>query len=114
MKRRVAMATAVFAVLAAAAAAFAAAPDNAIEIDVIRKNQPPVAFRHKAHKTLACRMCHHADERNREKRCSVCHAENADGMKPGLKEAFHRSCIGCHKKARRGPVVCTRCHRLNR
>ncbi len=95
-------------------AAHAAAPEGTIEIDVIRKNQPTVPFRHKSHKTLACRMCHHEDARGREQRCSGCHEEKADGKVAGLKEAYHRKCIACHKKARRGPVVCTRCHKLGK
>ncbi len=111
MKRPVIFAMMLLSMFLAVDMVEAKAPDNAIEIDVIQKKQPSVTFRHKAHKTIGCKMCHHADTKGPRRRCSGCHGEEASGNKVGLKEAFHRMCMGCHKKAKRGPIVCTRCHR---
>lgn len=89
----------------------AGAPDDIVTIDVIRDRQAPVPFRHRSHRTHACRMCHHADPRDEGQRCSGCHMKEAEGEMPGLKDAFHRKCMECHRKAKRGPMICTRCHR---
>lgn len=62
-------------------------------------------------KTVACRNCHKKDpfssEAMKEK------AENPNRYHndtPGLKGAYHQSCLGCHKKMN-GPTGCQDCHK---
>jgi hypothetical protein len=80
--------------------------------DKKERGNNPVVYRHKVHKSLSCRMCHHKDERNEEQRCSGCHEEKGESGMPGLKDAFHAKCKGCHVRIKKGPKVCTGCHRL--
>jgi hypothetical protein len=83
-----------------------------IVINRIKRNKGHVVFSHKDHSRLVknCRECHHKDEPGYEKSCSQCHFDKADGKKIELKEAFHKTCKGCHQRERRGPTKCDECH----
>jgi cytochrome c-type biogenesis protein CcmH/NrfF len=75
-----------------------------------------------------CASCHQSDNfknMSRSIRCDVCHNEDATPevryvksqsgkmlLIPGLKAAFHRSCLGCHKEMG-GPSTCGDCHLAN-
>ena len=84
--------------------------------------RPASIFRHEEHNEAAgieeCYECHHLyedgqlveDESSEDQSCSECHAlEGSDGQ-PGLMEAFHLNCKGCHVKQQKGPVMCGECH----
>lgn len=89
------------------------------------KKKKPVTFDHekhvKAHK-IKCRTCHHeTKETKKAKPCASCHAGKAKKEKgkltPGCAEAsskknpYHITCVGCHKKQKKGPKTCKACHR---
>lgn len=64
----------------------------------------PVRFNHKLHAEMVgmgegCTTCHHYSPEGRIPPCRECH-ETASGNlgKPGLKGAFHRQCMGCHRE----------------
>jgi hypothetical protein len=66
----------------------------------------PVTFAHKLHAKMAgmgdgCASCHHHDEDGRIQACKACHApdgQSEDLRKPGLKGAYHRQCVACHRE----------------
>ena len=73
----------------------------------------------------SCATCHREGEPTATVQCADCHAADpftAEYLaaqesgpqwfhvdKPGLKGAYHRSCLGCHQKAG-GPTGCQDCH----
>lgn len=83
----------------------------------------PSVFNHEAHNETAeiydCNECHHvyedgerlADESSEDQMCSECHELDASGRTPGLMNAFHLNCKGCHVSQKKGPVMCGECHR---
>ena len=88
--------------------------------------RPPAVFRHEEHNEVAgiedCNECHHVyddngkrveDESSEDQRCSDCHDLKNEGRKPGLMQAFHTNCKGCHEKEKKGPVMCGQCHVRN-
>ena len=88
----------------------------------INPQRPPSVFEHDLHNETAgiddCAACHHvyedgqlvADESSEDQRCSECHdLDEIDGQ-PGLMQAFHRNCKGCHDEEGSGPVMCGECH----
>lgn len=79
----------------------------------------PVRFMHKKHAAILgdCTGCHHyrpADPTAQEiARCSACHRKSFEPEmleRIGLKAAYHRQCMDCHKERNQGPVGCTECH----
>jgi len=85
--------------------------------------RPPAVFRHEEHNEKAgieeCNECHHVynndgklveDESSEDQSCSDCHELKASGKKPGLMNAFHINCKGCHEEKNKGPVMCGQCH----
>ena len=85
--------------------------------------RPPSKFRHDEHNEKAgieeCNECHHVyddkgvlekDESSEDQSCSDCHELKASGKKPGLMNAFHINCKGCHEEKNKGPVMCGQCH----
>ena len=97
-------------------------PDK-VTIDAAKSKQPAVTFDHAKHSTTlvkSCDTCHHTQkglksEETKVVKCTTCHL-NAKGNVPSMREAsltknpFHTRCIDCHKKEKKGPVVCTGCH----
>ena len=77
----------------------------------------PVTFPHLNHYEIIgdCKTCHHHhNQEDATPACKKCHNEAFDPdniEKPGLKGAFHRKCMGCHKEYGSGPVVCVNCHK---
>ncbi|MCX6133846.1 MAG: cytochrome c3 family protein [Ignavibacteriales bacterium] len=69
----------------------------------------PVKFAHRAHAKMAdmsggCAQCHHYNLTGAVLACRTCHAvgaqsKNADLSKPGLKGAYHRQCVNCHRES---------------
>jgi len=69
----------------------------------------PVQFAHRAHAKMSemsggCVQCHHYNLTGAVLACRTCHAvntasKNADLSKPGLKGAYHRQCVNCHRES---------------
>ncbi len=90
--------------------------------DVVEYNPAygKVTFTHKKHaETLKidCLKCHHTWKKGETsgKLCKDCHKAKAEGKAMSAKDAYHKSCKGCHddlKKANKptGPAGCTQCH----
>lgn len=94
-------------------------PPNEVVIKDIQKAQPPVTFNHQKHSkdlSIGCVKCHHTyKEGEKVEKCSPCHKVEAEGKKVGLKDAFHKICMGCHKKektaGKKPPTLCKDCHK---
>ena len=79
-----------------------------------------VTFNHKKHNEtlkIDCLKCHHTWKQGETsgKKCMECHKTGAEGKTLSKKNAFHKTCKGCHdesKKANKpaGPTMCTQCH----
>lgn len=79
----------------------------------------PVPFDHLGHARMAdmaggCVLCHHhTPEGSEHPACRTCHeveGNRADITKPGLKGAYHRQCLSCHRDWS-GETSCGICHR---
>lgn len=114
-------------ILAVAATVYAHYPAT-LKIDEAAKKQPPVTFDHAKHgDTLAksCDTCHHTQKGLTKaqtnsvdvKKCSECHLDPKAANVPSMREMamnknpFHIRCISCHKDNKKGPTVCTGCHK---
>ena len=98
------------------------------EIDLLQESgleknrRSAVVFFHDEHNDAAqideCNECHHVyedglkleDESSEDQKCMDCHGLKSSGNMPGLREAFHVNCKGCHLKLKKGPVMCGQCH----
>jgi len=83
-----------------------------------------VTFEHKAHtidRSIACTDCHHNMAEVGTPLCSQCHVlakgdapvDVGPGEPKALEQAFHDSCLGCHREPPKGatpPVECAQCH----
>lgn len=90
--------------------------------DFAHPQRPAAVFRHEAHNEKAgledCSVCHHLyedgklvpDESSEDQNCSDCHPLKSSKTTPGLRKAFHTLCISCHKKEKKGPLLCGECH----
>jgi hypothetical protein len=73
-------------------------------------------FTHKAHLGYAgdCGACHHHSPAGEYPACGQCHSakevKTAADKTIGLKGAYHRQCMDCHKAMGSGPMGCTDCH----
>jgi hypothetical protein len=92
-------------------------------------SRAPVSFDHSAHmerlEKEGCGACHHVVDKDsgkleyvegEESTCSECHSAQKNGSTPGLREAFHGKCTGCHRQMSKhhqktGPVTCGECHK---
>lgn len=101
---------------------------NAGPVDVILnsiKGSPdvyePVKFAHRAHAKMSemsggCVLCHHYNLTGDVLACRECHtvdatSKNADLSKPGLKGAYHRQCVNCHRESGLDTKCDGSCHR---
>lgn len=81
----------------------------------------PVVFSHRSHAEMTeisggCSICHHYNPPGGVLPCKDCHQATASGRgadlrKPGLKGAYHRQCIDCHREWS-DTIECTSCHAL--
>jgi len=79
-----------------------------------------VTFTHKKHADALkndCLKCHHTWKKGDTsgQGCKDCHKAKAEGKASSSKDAFHKSCKGCHDEAKKankptGPTACTKCH----
>ncbi len=105
------------------------------------KQRPQVSFSHEDHMGMGesgCLECHHkyengenvlddgelggaeyeetmildvnAPEDSSGYECATCHG-NKTISKMSAMDAFHKQCIGCHEKEKKGPVLCGECHK---
>ncbi len=91
-------------------------------LDKLKGVYLPVPFDHKGHAKMAqmtkgCATCHHYTPEGQEHpACDACHSitdAGTDIHKPGLKGAYHRQCLGCHKDWI-DETDCAVCHRKKR
>jgi len=81
------------------------APDVFI-LDQLSSIYVPVVFPHKLHASMesmadGCNVCHHHDAPGKTRACHECHNGTASAInlrQPGLKGAYHRQCLGCHRE----------------
>jgi hypothetical protein len=84
-------------------------PEQALDIVIIDRLAQfygPVPFSHKIHADMSeisggCTNCHHNPEEGGQiAACVTCHVPANGGgtlAQPGLKGAYHRQCLGCHR-----------------
>ena len=119
MRRRITALAAALAILAAGSGLLHAQPEF-ITITSARAfgtlSRPPVQFPHQLHVSLdgmRCASCHHHSGAGKSSiRCAGCHVGRLE-----IRNAFHRSCVGCHDAAQSrgvptGPRTCGQCHPL--
>ncbi len=81
--------------------------------------KPAVTFSHAKHAVPVpdCKTCHHSFKgEGQPQKCSECHKAKKDGKKPGIKNAAHKTCRGCHRAMKKagkktGPTPCKGCHK---
>lgn len=90
--------------------------------DVVTYEVPygKVTFTHKKHidnYKVDCLKCHHTWKKGETtgKLCKDCHKATAEGKTSSAKDAYHKSCKGCHDDLKKGgkptgPAGCTQCH----
>ncbi|UCD63517.1 MAG: hypothetical protein JSW34_12340 [Candidatus Zixiibacteriota bacterium] len=92
-------------------------PDVAILSGLERLYQP-VRFDHKHHAEMVgmgegCGICHHYSTDAKYPPCKTCHAneptEAQTLRQPGLRGAYHRQCMGCHREWSHD-TKCVLCH----
>jgi hypothetical protein len=85
---------------------------------ILKDHFGPVPFDHAGHARWAevsggCTICHHyTPEGAAHPACRTCHEigyKHEDMRKPGLKGAYHRQCLGCHREWSH-ETRCTACH----
>jgi hypothetical protein len=89
-----------------------------VVLDELADRYLPVPFDHQGHARMAemtrgCTVCHHfTPEGQAYPACKTCHEVSslrADIHKPGLKGAYHRQCLNCHREWS-GDTRCEVCH----
>ncbi len=92
---------------------------DVIIIDIISDLYVPVVFSHQLHAEMSdmsggCQICHHHNPPGAILACRDCHevsVKRADLNRPGLKGAYHRQCLGCHREWSH-TTKCSICHAL--
>ncbi len=93
-------------------------PDT-LNIDILSNIYEPTVFPHKLHAEMgqmsgSCVSCHHHNPPGRIAACKECHEVapiRDDLSKPGLKGAYHRQCLSCHREWSH-TTDCNVCHAL--
>jgi hypothetical protein len=88
-----------------------------IIIELLANLYGPVTFDHQRHAQMSgmesdCTLCHHHSTDGRMGSCQECHggAANPQNMQqPGLRGAYHRQCLGCHREWNH-ESACEECH----
>jgi hypothetical protein len=89
-----------------------------LSIDSLASEYGPVQFAHKRHAGMSemgasCATCHHYSPPGKIEPCSSCHnvqANPTELRQPGLKGAYHRQCLQCHREWSH-ETDCNVCHR---
>ena len=94
----------------------AAKGPDVVLLDQLSSQYVPVVFAHKLHAQMTemtggCSLCHHFNPSHRILRCRECHTtSNSEELaKPGLKGAYHRQCLNCHREWSH-ETECSVCH----
>ena len=125
MRRRLIVAMTVLAMMAIGIGVAAKNPPKTTKIPKCGSKKGPVTFNHQKHAKdyqVACNYCHHLakDKKSKENKdaCKSCHAGMAGGKKKSgcaekslKKNTYHIQCVGCHKKLKKGPRGCRKCHK---
>ena len=89
---------------------------DVVLIDQLSNQYVPVIFAHKLHAQMTemtggCTLCHHFNPSQKIVRCRECHSVSGaeDFQKPGLKGAYHRQCLNCHREWSH-KTECAVCH----
>ncbi len=90
---------------------------DVIVIKEISELYMPVIFPHRLHASMeamsdGCTLCHHHEVAGKPQPCSACHGnftEPGNLWKPGLRGAYHRHCLSCHRDWS-GETACLKCH----
>ncbi len=77
-----------------------------VVLNELENRYQPVTFAHKLHAKMAgmgegCASCHHHDDTGHIQPCKACHpveGQSEDLRQPGLKGAYHRQCVACHRE----------------
>ena len=89
-------------------------PDECVLYHLVDRYEP-TRFSHANHVDYEgdCEVCHHhASEVEKYPPCRACHGLGSDDLdKPGLKGAYHRQCMNCHRQMESGPLGCEECHK---
>lgn len=103
---------------AAASEAFKKRVPDLVILDELEEHYLPVPFDHRGHAAMAemtrgCTVCHHyTPEGDAHPACKSCHEVapvRGDMRKPGLKGAYHRQCLACHREWSH-ETACEVCH----
>jgi len=85
-------------------------------MDQLSAQYVPVIFAHKLHAQMTeisggCAVCHHFNPSHKILACRECHSTTSpdDLTKPGLKGAYHRQCLNCHREWSH-ETECAVCH----
>lgn len=100
--------------------AIAHSPEEGPEVAILNQLEDlfePVVFAHKLHAQMAqmtqgCEVCHHYSPAGHIPPCRECHGGpvNPQNLRqPGLKGAYHRQCMSCHREWSHG-TDCAVCH----
>lgn len=119
MLKRILVAAIVLGVTGSVAGLYAKKAPGKVTLDQCKKKKSGVAFDHAQHAKklkIKCKTCHHT---GKQQSCATakCHLGKADGKKPGCaemslkKNPYHITCVGCHKKQKKGPKSCKQCHK---
>lgn len=92
------------------------APD-VVTIGTLSDIYEPVVFNHERHAQMSqmgngCIDCHHYTAKGLTPACQTCHGGTANVgnlRQPGLRGAYHRQCLGCHREWT-GEASCGECH----
>jgi hypothetical protein len=92
------------------------APESLV-LDAISEQYGAVRFNHRLHAEMAsmdggCAQCHHYSPAGEIPPCSDCHGGEtnpANLSQPGLKGAYHRQCLSCHREWSHS-TACVMCH----
>ena len=94
-----------------------ATPPAVVTIGALSDLYEPVVFNHERHAQMSqmgggCVACHHYTAKGHTPSCQTCHdgAANQENLRqPGLRGAYHRQCMGCHREWT-GEASCNECH----
>jgi hypothetical protein len=88
------------------------APKGAVSIKADGAKMAAVSFSHEKHAKVDCAKCHHVKDKP-PAACSSCHdLKEAKNNAPKIQDAFHKTCLECHKAAGgNAPTKCNDCHK---
>jgi len=126
MRRRLIVGLTVLGMMGIGIGVAAKNPPKTVKVSKCGKKKGPVTFNHQKHvkdNKISCVQCHHMAKDKKHKKdaynpCASCHAGKAGAknkygcaeMSP-KKNPYHIKCVGCHKKLKKGPRSCRKCHK---